>query len=211
MVNPKPAHSKYRPFFFLGNKKKKGILELLLITLLCLGFVVFVFGVVRPFVLKPFYLASGSMVPTLLVGDRVLAEQFTYRFFFAQPQRGDIVLVEKGFAGVEEEFVKRVVGLEGDKIELNKDGVLLVNDEPQQEPYFSNKEAVVVVVEEGQEEAHNERFYGPVVVPEAHVFVLGDNRDYSLDSRHFGPIPEEKLEGEVFLRYWPLSRMGLLS
>ena len=152
-----------------------------------------VFGLVRPFVFESFRIPTESMVPTLEAGDRVLANKFVYSF--TNPGRGDIV-VFGGVDGEEETLIKRVVGVAGDKI-LVQDGVLFVNGDPQKEPYLNK-------------ESPSRDSYGPVAVPEGYVFLMGDNRGNSSDSRVFGPVPLENLEGKAFLRFWPLSRVSLL-
>ena len=152
-----------------------------------------VFGFVRPFVLEAFQVPSGSMVPTLKVGDRFMANKFIYRFH--EPERGDIV-VFRSVEGENEDLVKRVVGLPGDEVTV-QDGVLSVNGELQEESYLNKK-----LPDSGS--------YGPTKVPEGEVFVMGDNRGNSRDSRFFGPVPMGNIEGEAFASFWPLSRVGLL-
>ncbi len=133
------------------------------------------------------------MVPTLEVGDRVFVNKFIYRF--SKPERGDIIV----FQSVEAEdqtLIKRVVGVEGDEIRVQS-GLLFVNGEAQNEPYLNDA-------------VPTNDFYGPLTVPEDHIFVMGDNRGNSADSRVFGPLPLENVEGEAFLRFWPLSKIGTL-
>jgi signal peptidase I len=172
------------------QKKSRALLEFLIILLVSFAVV---FGFVRPFVMEAFWIPSESMVPTLLVGDRVLVNKFIYRF--TDPHREDIVV----FTSVEnnnEDLIKRVVGLPGDKIAV-RGGKLLLNGEPQKEPY-TNKNLP------------DRSFFAPTIVPDGHVFVMGDNRSNSYDSRRFGPVPEKHIEGEAFLRFWPPGRIGLL-
>jgi signal peptidase I len=152
-----------------------------------------VFGFIRPFVVEAYRIPTESMVPTLEIGDRVLANKFVYRF--AEPERGDIVVFES-VDGEDQTLIKRVVGVEGDEIRV-QGGLLFVNGEVQDEPYLNH-------------EAPPTGFYGPTTVPEAGVFVMGDNRDNSADSRAFGPLPLDNVEGEAFLRFWPVSGIGLL-
>lgn len=186
-----PWGSRSRP----PRKGGGGLLEFLVILLV--AFVV-VFGFVRPYVVEAFYIPSGSMIPTLEVGDRVLANKFIYRF--EEPERGDVVVFqsieESGEDGSTTELIKRVVGAPGDGIQV-ENGTLFVNGEPQVEPYVN-------------EAAPDGGFYGPVTVPPGHVFVMGDNRNNSRDSRFFGPVPYENIEGEGFVVFWPLPRAGLL-
>ena len=171
-------------------KKGGGALEYLVILLVSFALV---FGFVRPFVMEAFWIPSGSMIPTLEIGDRVLVNKFIYRF--TEPERGDIVVFESVDNG-EEDLIKRVVGLPGDKIAV-RGGKLFVNGEPQKEPYTNKK-------------FPDRSFYARTTVPKDHVFVMGDNRANSADSRVFGPLPKNNIEGEAFLRFWPPSRIGLL-
>lgn len=193
-------------------KKGGGALEFVVILLVSF---VLVFGFIRPFVVEAFFIPSESMVPTLQVGDRVLVNKFIYRF--TEPERGDIVVfqsVEGGplpppqnpiervvglfrgdGAAAREDLIKRVVGVPGDRIAV-RGGTLYLNGEPQEEPYL------------------NKRFpdrsaAAPTRVPEGHVFVMGDNRANSFDSRFFGPVPEENLIGESLVRFWPPTRVGV--
>ena len=196
-----------------SKKGGGGVLEFLIILIVSF---VLVFGFVRPFIVEAFWIPSASMVPTLKYGDRVLVNKFIYRF--TEPERGDVVVfksVEGGRLPPEEnpieriidffrndgpdrpprqDLIKRVVGVPGDKISV-RGGRLLVNGEPQREPYVNKK-------------SPDTSFYALTTVPEGHVFVMGDNRANSQDSRIFGPVPEENIEGEAFLRFWPPARIG---
>ena len=173
----------------VSGQKGTGPLDVVLTLLIS---VVLVFGVVRPFIVEAYYVPSGSMEPTLMPGDRVLAAKFYYRFF--KPQRGDLVVFSD--PGIPREtLVKRVVGLPGDTVAI-KDGILYINGEPKKEPYVDHR-------------LTDSTFFGPVRVPRGHVFVMGDNRTNSVDSRSFGPVPQGDLLGKVFLRFWPLDRMGI--
>jgi signal peptidase I len=174
-----------------NNASKKsggGVLEFLIILLVSF---VLVFGFVRPFVVEAFWIPSASMVPTLKYGDRVLVNKFIYRF--TEPQRGDII-VFKSVEGDGQDLIKRVVGVPGDEIAV-RGGKLFVNGVPQKEPYVNKKYP-------------DRSFYAPTTVPKDHVFAMGDNRANSQDSRVFGPVPEQNIEGEAFLRFWPPDRIG---
>jgi signal peptidase I len=173
-----------------SKKGGGGVLEFLVI--LVVSFVL-VFGFVRPFVVEAFWIPSASMVPTLKYGDRVLVNKFIYRF--TEPERGDVI-VFKSVQDDQQDLIKRVVGVPGDKISV-RGGRLFVNGEPQREPYVNKK-------------LPDRSFAAPTTVPENHVFVMGDNRANSQDSRVFGPVPKENIEGEAFLRFWPPGRIGLL-
>src|ERR687894_1076762 len=174
-----------------SSREAGGLVEFLVI--LAVAFVL-VFGFVRPFVLEAFRIPSESMVPTLLVGDRVLANKFVYRL--TEPERGDVVVFESVGEGDDQKLIKRVVGVARDEVEV-RNGTLLVNGEAREEPYLNRNLPF------------NDS-YGPSEVPEGHVFVMGDNRANSADSRVFGPLPIENIEGEAFVRSWPPLRIGSL-
>lgn len=149
--------------------------------------------VVRTFLLQAFSIPSGSMESTLEVSDRLLVNKLSYQF--GDVERGDIVVFFKPetLASPYDDLIKRVIGLPGDVVE-GRDNQVFINGEALIEPYLDDD----VVISD----------FSPVEVPTEHVFVMGDNRSNSSDSRVFGPINVDRIEGEAFLRYWPLSRMG---
>ena len=173
------------------KKRKAGVAELVLTAAVAF---VLVFGFVRPFVVEAYRIPTESMVPTLEVGDRVLANKFVYRF--TEPERRDIVVFDSVDEDDDQTLIKRVVGVAGDEIQV-QGGVLYVNDEAQEEPYLNDADQF-------------RSYYGPTVVPEGHIFVMGDNRGNSADSRVFGPLPLENLKGEAFMRFWPVSKIGTI-
>ena len=160
------------------------------VSLLALFFVL-IFGFVRPVVAAPSIIQGPSMEPTLMTGDRVLVEKIGYRF--GDPERGDVVLIQ-GESG-EEDLIKRVAALPGETVSVRGDTVY-VDGEPlpgarasRDLPGFSGLRTTV---------------------PPDHVYVLGDNRDQSSDSRYFGPIPEDRIKGEALATFWPLGRARAL-
>jgi signal peptidase I len=173
------------------KKRKAGVAELVFTALVAF---VLVFGFVRPFVVEAYRIPTESMVPTLEVGDRVLANKFIYRF--SEPERRDIVVFDSVDEDDDQTLIKRVVGVAEDEIQV-QGGVLYVNDEAQEEPYLNDADQF-------------RSYYGPTVVPEGHIFVMGDNRGNSADSRVFGPLPLENLKGEAFMRFWPVSKIGTI-
>ncbi|HVD68958.1 MAG TPA: signal peptidase I [Actinomycetota bacterium] len=169
--------------------------------------------VLKTFVVQAFFIPSGSMEPTLEPGDRVLVQKVVYG-----PDRGDVIVfsdpqgrpgpdrgIVGGFVhwlsstlGIErpehEDFIKRVIGLPGETVEL-RDGRLFVDGVRIREPYLKG--------------AVDTRDYGPVMVPEGSLFVLGDNRLNSNDSRFgLGFVPVDKVVGRAFAIVWPPSRVG---
>ncbi len=152
------------------------------LAVLLVACVLLYYLVIRPFVAEPFEIYAEGMLPTLKAGDVSLVNKVSYRF--SEPERGDII-VFRSTEGRNEDQIKRVVGLPGDNVEV-RDGVLYVNGERQEEPYVNPRRP-------------DSGSYGPTTVPPGHVFVMGDNRANSRDSRFFGPIPFENIEGKVFL------------
>ena len=159
------------------------ILGLLLLVVLVPG---------RLFVAETFEIPSSSMVPTLQPGEHVLADKLAYRF--GDPQRGDLVVFHSPRTG--EVLLKRVVALPGDRVGI-EDSALVVNGRRLSEPYV--KDAALI---DGE-------YFGPIHVPQGSVFVLGDRRSDSVDSRVFGPVPESALIGRVDALVWPPSKLRL--
>ena len=172
----------------------KSLLEIPVI--LVVSFVL-VFGFVRPVVAAPYRIPTESMVPTLMVQDRLMVNKLAYDF--GAPGRGDIVLFENQ-QGEEDPLIKRVVGMPGETLEL-RDGRVFVDGEPLDEPYLRRETCVRLIPKTCS--------FGPVEVPEGEYFMMGDNRANSVDSRYFGPVPEDDVIGEALLRFWPPTRAGV--
>ncbi len=161
--------------------------------------------VIRAYVVQAFKIPSGSMIPTLLIGDHILVSKFIYGtkipfsdkrvLPLAKPERGDIV-VFKYPEDPNKDFIKRVVGVEGDIIE-EKNKVVYVNGKPLSEPYIQHTDAAVRV---GSLEPRDN--FGPILVPKDKLFVMGDNRDQSYDSRYWGYVDMKELRGKAFIIYW---------
>jgi signal peptidase I len=165
--------------------------------------------IIRAFVVQAFKIPSGSMIPTLLIGDHILVNKFIYGikipftdkklFAFKEPQRGEIIVFK--YPGDEErDFIKRVIGLPGETIEI-KGKQVFVNGKPLKEPYTIFNEHKVP---NGPLSLRSH--YGPVKVPLNHLFVMGDNRDNSMDSRVWGFLDERKVKGKAFMIYWSWDR-----
>ncbi len=154
--------------------------------------------VTRATVVQAFRIPTGSMRDTLLEGDFLLANRFLYgsQIPFTdvrlpavrEPRRGDIIIFKHPKEG--KDFIKRCVALPGDKVEIRND-VLYINDEPVDEPYKK-------LTAFGGSLAN----YGPIVVPEGHIFMLGDNRHNSYDSRSWGPLDEKYIKGKAMVIYF---------
>ncbi|MGH2719837.1 MAG: signal peptidase I [Actinomycetota bacterium] len=173
---------------------------------------------IKTFVVQAFYIPSGSMENTLLINDRVLVSKFIYDFgspkpgqivvFVAPPNAPDAPIPPTGFAGfinsakealglpsTERDFIKRVVAVGGDTVQV-KNATLYVNNKPVTEPYLDANARLPSSMTN----------FGPVHVGPHRLFVMGDNRGDSEDSRYFGTIPVSSVVGEAFVRIWPLSR-----
>jgi signal peptidase I len=148
--------------------------------------------VIITFVVQAFYIPSGSMEPTLRVGDRILVAKFYYRL--APIQRGDVIVFRYPL-NPGKDFVKRVVGLPRDTVELRA-GVVFVNGTPHPE------------LTPSQGEGGCPQNYGPKKVDPGHLFVMGDNRCNSEDSRFFGLVPVRNVVGKALVVYWPPYRIG---
>jgi signal peptidase I len=172
---------------------------------------------IKTFLLQAFFIPSASMEPTLRSGDRVLVEKLSYRF--GNPDRGDVVVFEKdvGVLPPEEDgsffedigdgvrslfgfptegtqdFIKRVMAVSGDRIE-GRDGLIYVNGEVVDESYLP--EGIVTAD------------FPPYTVPQGEIFVMGDNRGNSVDSRSFGGVPEDTVVGRAFVLIWPLDELS---
>lgn len=152
---------------------------------------------IRQFVAEARYIPSGSMLPTLQINDRLIVDKLSYRF--NTPQRGDIVVfsptstLEK--QNFHDAFIKRVIGLPGDKVEV-KGGRVFVNDQALRENYI---------------EEDPQYQWGPQTVPPGSYLVLGDNRNNSYDSHYWGFVPREKIIGRAVVRFWPPNRVGEIT
>ncbi len=166
--------------------------------------------VIRTFLVQAFKIPSGSMESTLLVDDHLLVNKFLYGtripftdkdvLRFRDPQNGDII-VFKYPQNPRRDFIKRCIGVPGDVIEV-KDKKLFINGKEQIEPYVLHRDLAVFP----QETGHPRDNFGPVTVPPDHFFMMGDNRDYSADSRFWGFLPRKLIKGKAWVIYWPIPR-----
>jgi signal peptidase I len=160
---------------------------------------------IKAFVLQAFFIPSLSMASTLEKGDRVLVNKLSYTF--GDVDRGDIVVFERPpteTAGDIPDLIKRVVGLPGESVVI-KDGTVYVDGLALDEPYLDD-----TMVTSTASTPLKCSDIEPCVVPPDYVWVMGDNRPDSKDSRFFGAIPESSIAGRSFVRIWPLDRLGLL-
>ena len=159
---------------------------------------------IRTFIVQAFKIPSGSMIPTLQIGDHILVNKLSYGLRiplwghylaeFRKPQRGDVVV----FIFPEDrskDFIKRVIGVAGDSVEIRGKKVY-INGQPVEDPHahFEGDDSP------GSIQVRDD--YGPKRVPENHIFVMGDNRDRSYDSRFWGFVNLDDVKGKAFLVYW---------
>ena len=208
----------------------------------------FVASLVMLFLVQAFKIPSASMENTLLIGDHLFVNKAVYGFrvpftkkhflSFKQVEREDIVIftfpathkeqINCGGLQYGKDFVKRVIGMPGDKVEVRQGRVWLNDEELPQQPY-ERYEELERVPKEGEYDmveyqalwkthrldnelgAELRDNFGPVVVPENSYFVMGDNRDNSCDSRFWGPVPRENIKGKAWFIHWPVSRWRIIK
>ncbi len=161
--------------------------------------------IIRAYVIQAFKIPSGSMIPTLLVGDHILVNKFIYGtkipltdkriLIWRSPEKGDIIVFRHP-DNPEKDFIKRVVATGGDVIE-EKDKTVYVNGKPLSEPYAHHFDRSVRFG--GMDPRDN---FGPVQVPDNKLFVMGDNRDQSFDSRYWGFVDVKEIRGKALIIYW---------
>ena len=149
--------------------------------------------IIRSFAVASFYIPSGSMEPTLLESDRLIADRLSYTFHLREPERGDIIIFRFP-SDPKVDYIKRVIALPGETVEI-RDRQVFVNSEPLSEDYTAEAPRYDMP---------------PREVPDGEYFVLGDNRNRSRDSHIWGFVPKANLVGEALFIYWPLSRVSLI-
>ncbi|MTT30448.1 signal peptidase I [Terrilactibacillus sp. BCM23-1] len=165
-----------------------------------LGIAVIIAVLVRSFIFTNYVVEGKSMMPNLQDGNRLIVNKLDYEI--SKPNRFDIVIFH---ATKTEDYVKRVIGLPGDKIAYRND-VLYVNGKAMKEPYLKRY----------KENIQGDLTYdfpnnGTITVPKNTIWVMGDNRQNSIDSRVFGPVKLNKVVGKVNVRYWPMSKFSFLT
>lgn len=162
------------------------VLTLVLAVIIALG--------VRTYVAEARWIPTGSMLPTLQIGDRLIIDKVYYKF--TGIQRGDIVIFNPPPESHESEvMIKRVIGLPGDQIKI-RDGVVKVNGKALTEPYELEKPR---------------GSYNLAKVPAGSYFVMGDNRNNSFDSRFWGTVPAQNVIGRAVFKYYPLNEISVLK
>ncbi|MBR6126629.1 signal peptidase I [bacterium] len=190
-------------------------------------FVVVAVIIIRFFIAELRWIPSGSMKPTLVEGDRIVVEKLTkypniikHHAFENTPQRGDVMIFYPpfvklsaspiavfkrltGFFCNDTAYIKRVIGLPGEKFEIkrNSNGAykVYINDKPLEEEY--------IMSEYDYHPCKNDMHCGPLIIPENHYFMMGDNRGNSMDSRFWGTLPKERFIGRAVFLFWPVTRL----
>ena len=194
-------------------------------------FVIIAVIIIRFFIAELRWIPSGSMKPTLVEGDRIVVEKLT-KFpnilkehnFENTPRRGDIMIFYPpfvklkttpwsifsrltGFFCKDVAYIKRVIGLPGEKIEIKQGNngayKVYINDTPLDEEY--------IMSEYHYDKCKENMFCGPFIIPENNYFMMGDNRGSSLDSRFWGPLPKERFIGRAVFVFWPLNHIKTLN
>jgi len=162
---------------------------------------------VRVYVLQQFYISGPSMETTMFSNDRVLVNKMSYRLH--DVHRGDVVVFDRittnGASVAHDDLIKRVIGLQGERIEI-KNCVVYINDKPLAEAYLPTRDTSKTDLTQKCRVVNMRR----ITVPAHHVFVMGDNRPESFDSRSFGSISETLIVGRAFAVVWPFSRFDTL-
>ena len=205
----------------LKEKIKKEFKPFLKETLDTIVFVIVMVTIIRFFIGEIRWIPSGSMRPTLIEGDRIFVERFSR--FYTTPKRGDVMVFYPPFVQLDESpmgifkrltgffckdiaYIKRVVGMPGDKLEIKKNYrgryFVYINDKPLEEDYIlSDFDSIPC----------NENMYcGPFIVPQGEYFMMGDNRGNSMDSRFWGTLPKERFIGRAVFLFWPLNHLKSL-
>jgi len=158
-----------------------------------------IFLLVYLFLWQPHRILGRSMEPNFHNGELILTNKISYRIH--PPERGDVI-VFRAPPREDRDYIKRIIGLPGERV-MVKDGRVYINGELLKEPYLpeGTRTKSSYYLAEGVEK----------VVPPNNYVVMGDNRDHSSDSREWGPVPFQNIIGKAWLRYWPLSKVGIIS
>ena len=164
---------------------------------------------IKGFLLQAFYIPSESMLSTLHVDDRVLVNKLNYRL--GDIERGDVIVFERppGAGGQIDDFIKRVIALPGETVTL-VNGRVFIDDVLLDEPYVQGAQTNPIAATITSPGCTNTPEPDRCTVAEGWYFVMGDNRNSSIDSRSFGPIDENTVAGRAFLKVWPLGDLGFL-
>jgi signal peptidase I len=169
------------------KKGKKSMIRELLETVISAGIIAFI---IITFIGQVTVVRGASMEPTLHDNERLIANKISYRF--ETPERSEIIIFRPPL-GIKRNYIKRIIGIPGDKIEIAK-GEIYLNDKKLEEPYVKNR---------------SYENMPPTIVPDNSFFVLGDNRPNSSDSRYWGFVPRKNVVGRAWVVFWPLNRIRI--
>ncbi len=173
------------------------VFELMKIVIICLVIII----PVRHFLIQPFYVKGASMEPSFYNKEYLIIDEISYRF--NEPERGDVVVFRYP-RNPQEFFIKRLIGLPGESVQIKDNKIIIFNKE--------NKDGFVLsegyLLENMQTYSSSEEV---VELGDDEIFVLGDNRNASKDSRVFGPVNESFVVGKVLLRGWPFDRIDVFN
>lgn len=150
--------------------------------------------ILRSYAVASFFIPSGSMEPTLMVHDLLIADKLSYKVVGHDPQRGEVMIFQYPRER-KVDYIKRVIGLPGETVEV-REGTVYINNEPLSEEYIAEKPL---------------RDFGPEEIPPGEYFMMGDNRNHSSDSRVWGTVPRSYFEGRALFVFWPPQRMKLIQ
>ncbi len=178
----------------------KQTLNFIMDMLETIAFVGSIYMIIHFFILTPHKVKGQSMYPTFVDGEYILTSKITYKL--RPMKRGDVIIIKRTDTPDQKLLIKRLIGLPGDEIMI-QNGSVYINGEAIPENYLSATTPIpnVSYLKEGE----------PVLIPSGYVFVMGDNRPNSEDSRKFGPVPIQNIEGVVFFRYLPVDRAGWIT
>ncbi len=182
------------------EKKKNETWEWMKALLIAFGLA----AIIRVFLFTPIVVDGESMMPTLENGDRMIVNKIGYTI--GKPDRFDIVVFH---APEQKDYIKRVIGLPGDEVEY-RDDVLYINGKAFEEPYLDQYKAEVADSPLTEDFTLEEKIQR-TTVPEGHVFVLGDNRRKSKDSRHIGAVAIDEIIGNTNIVFWPIEDFGFVK
>lgn len=160
---------------------------------------------IRYFLFTPIVVDGDSMMPTLENGDRMIVNKFSYKI--GEPDRFDIVVFH---APEQKDYIKRVIGVPGDFVEY-KDDQLYINGEPIDEPYLDAYKAEISEGNLTGDFSLKDIDPSLDVIPEGYVFVMGDNRRFSKDSRHIGIVDQNEIIGNTNIIFWPLNEIEIVK
>lgn len=184
-----------------SEREEKGGLSTFASFLIMIAIVVVAYFGLRTFVVGTYEIPSGSMLDTIQIGDRVFSEKVSY--YFRDPEQGDIITFADS-ENPQRTLIKRVIAVGGQTVDL-KDGYVYVDGKKLDEPYTEGKQSLPLNT------AYGVSITYPYTVPDGYLWVMGDNRTNSADSRYFGAVSKDSVTGHANFTFWPLNRIGILD